>query len=278
MKKRRSLLVLLMGLAVILSMSFSVMAGDSTADAETDLNTYVYNNGSSTTPVVAWYSLTGGGTIKYQDVVTEDGLVNDRFTELTSSAQAELLSDMSAAADKAVADVDKAVTEETKTTWLQKLQACDGVGSQLMSVLMENTKPDFVTANRIYQPFSGIVGTVLGLGSILIMAFLGITMVMDIAYIGLPVFRMALDGEGTGEGKKPKIISYEAVSAISTAEGSSGGAGGSGSSGGKIAIGIYFKKRVIMLVVLGICLLYLVQGQIFVMVAWILDLLSGFTG
>jgi len=278
MKKGRSLMVLLIGLVVILSMSFSVMAGDSTADAEATLNAYVYYNGNKTVYTdIKTYSLTGGGTIDYQAVVTENGTVNDNFTLLTSSSQAGILSDMSAAADLAVKN-EEGVTEETKTIWLQQLQACDGVGSQLMSVLMENTKPDFVTANRIYQPFSGIVGTVLGLGSILIMAFLGITMVMDIAYIGLPVFRMALDGEGTGEGKKPKIISYEAVSAIATAEGASGGAGGSGSSGGKIAIGIYFKKRVIMLVVLGICLLYLVQGQIFVMVSWVLDLLSGFTG
>ena len=277
MTKRKSLFIVLTALLMVILLSSAVLADSSTQEADDKLDVYVYNNGSESVYTQKSYKLSGGGSIDYQSVVNEDGTVNDNFTELTADDQANLLRDMSAAADKAVKEEDD-VTEETKTTWLQQLQACDGVGSQLMAVLLENTKPDFVSANRIYQPFSGVVGIVLGLGSILIMSLLGITMVLDIAYIGLPMFRMALDGEGTGEAKKPKIISYEAVSAIATAEGSSGGAGGSGNSGGKIAIGIYFKKRVLMLIVLGVCLLYLVQGQIFTMVAWILDLLSGFTG
>ena len=34
----------------------------------------------------------------------------------------------------------------------------------------------------------------------------------------------------------------------------------------------------VMLIVLGVCLLYLIQGQIFTLVSWILNLLSGFLG
>ena len=45
-----------------------------------------------------------------------------------------------------------------------------------------------------------------------------------------------------------------------------------------MALGVYFKYRWLELVVLGICLLYLVSGNIYSFVAWVLDLVSGFLG
>ena len=234
------------------------------------------------------YSKEGGGTLTYSDCVEANtGLVNSNFEQLTEKGKRQLLDDMLGIADKQIENDRSStsasqVTNETKTSWLNELQSCNGVGTQLMTSLLQNTKPDYATANRIYEPFSGIVGTVLGLGSILIMAFLGITMVLDLTYMCIPAFRMMLSGDGaTGDGKgngsKPKIISYEAVSAVQLAE---GGSGTSGQQGGtnKLAVGIYFKKRVIMLIVLGVCLLYLIQGQIFALVSMILDLVSGFLG
>lgn len=234
------------------------------------------------------YQKEGGGVYKYTECIDQNtGLVNSKFTELTEKGKRQLLDDMMGVADKQIEEDGDSqganqVTNETKTNWLNELQSCNGVGTQLMTSLLQNTKPDYATANRIYEPFSGIVGTVLGLGSILIMAFLGITMVLDLTYMCIPAFRMMLSGDGaTGDGKgngsKPKIISYEAVSAVQLAE---GGSGTSGQQGGtnKLAVGIYFKKRVIMLIVLGVCLLYLIQGQIFALVSMILDLVSGFLG
>jgi hypothetical protein len=100
-----------------------------------------------------------------------------------------------------------------------------------------------------------------------------------LGYIGIPWFRLLLDGENTTNGGqgKPKFISYEALSAVQMVENGTGG-NGQQSSGFKVAAGIYLKRRIIMLVILGVCLLYLVQGQIFVLVGFILDLLSGFLG
>ena len=72
-----------------------------------------------------------------------------------------------------------------------------------------------------------------------------------------------------------KVISAEAKSAIQTAEGGGGGGGQNGSSN-KLAIGQYFKLRWKALLVLGICLLYLVGGHIWSLVAWVIDLVSGF--
>lgn len=244
------------------------------------------------------YKLEGGGTIGYKDIVIQSttnsarvGLVNGNFNKLTAKEKERLLTDMIEVGNAAVEASNQSggndfsdVTDQTLSTWMEGLQACDGVGTELMTALLQNTKPDYVKANKIYEPFSGIVGTILGLGAVLLMAFLAITMLTDIAYIGLPPFRMfcdSLGGDGNGgrggSGGKPKFISHEAITSIEEAEGGQGGHGQSGSAK-KVAIAQYFKKRVIMLIVLGICLLYLISGNIFTLVGWILNLLRGFLG
>lgn len=230
------------------------------------------------------YKLEGGGTVKYTDLSNGEestGYINEvQFNKLSGSEKSKFLGDMNNVANGTIDNSD-IVTEDTRTTWLNNVQNCDGIGSQLMTALLQNTKPDYAKANRIYKPFSGVVSTVLGLGAILIMAALGIVMVLDLSYIGIPLFRGFCDGgegsNGQGGGAKGKLVSFEAHSAVQEAEGGQGGGGQSGGSK-KTAVAIYFKKRVIMLIVLGVCLLYLIQGQIFTLVSWILDLMSGFLG
>lgn len=297
MKKRtfKSVFIMLLTLVCMFVMPvMSASAADATASGE--LAAYIRAGGdtSKTTDTNMYkgsnlYDKQGGGTYSWTDLVTTDGLVSGNFTNLTSSAKEELLTDMNQLADNKISDDEtkavnngkksrSQVTDQTKSNWLVNLQQCNGVGTQLMNTILQNTKPDYATANRIYEPFSGIVGTCLALGAILIMAFLGITMVLDLSYIGIPAFRMMVGGDDKG-GKdgKPKFISWEAVSAVTQAEGGNGGSGQDGSSN-KVAVGIYFKKRVIMLIVLGVCLLYLISGQIYTLVSWILDLVSGFLG
>lgn len=297
MKKRtfKSVFITLLTLVCMFVMPvMSASAADATASGE--LAAYIRAGGDTakTTDTSMYkgnklYDKQGGGTYSWNDLVTTDGLVSGNFTNLTSSAKEELLTDMNQLADNKISDDETTaanngkksrsqVTDQTKSNWLVNLQQCNGVGTQLMNTILQNTKPDYATANRIYEPFSGIVGTCLALGAILIMAFLGITMVLDLSYIGIPAFRMMVGGDDKG-GKdgKPKFISWEAVSAVTQAEGGNGGSGQDG-SGNKVAVGIYFKKRVIMLIVLGVCLLYLISGQIYTLVSWILDLVSGFLG
>lgn len=297
MKKRtfKSVFIMLLTLVCMFVMPvMSASAADGSASGE--LASYIRAGGDSAKTGDTnlykgnkLYDKQGGGTYSWTDLVTTDGLVSGNFTNLTSSAKEELLTDMNQLADNKISDDEtnaanngkksrSQVTDQTKTNWLVNLQQCNGVGTQLMNTILQNTKPDYATANRIYEPFSGIVGTCLALGAILIMAFLGITMVLDLSYIGIPAFRMMVGGDDKG-GKdgKPKFISWEAVSAVTQAEGGNGG-GGQDGSGNKVAVGIYFKKRVIMLIVLGVCLLYLISGQIYTLVSWILDLVSGFLG
>lgn len=284
MKKRTFKSVFIMLLTLVCMFVMPVMSASADdPDAKSDptgyMEAYITNGGGTTAEQdnqAKTYPKEGGGSYTYSELV-DDGYVNGNFTELTSKGKESLLTDMNTYAESAVKE-NSNITNQTKTTWLTNLQQCNGVGTQLMNTILQNTKPDYATANRIYEPFSGIVGTCLALGAILIMAFLGITMVLDLSYIGIPAFRMMVGGDDKG-GKdgKPKFISWEAVSAVTQAEGGNGGSGQDG-SGNKVAVGIYFKKRVIMLIVLGVCLLYLISGQIYTLVSWILDLVSGFLG
>ena len=270
--------------AILMAFSFLMssiyVSADTTSTAQ--YSEKVYN--SMGTYADKTYSTTGGGSYKMSDLLykstetsTKDVyLVNEkRYNELKSSAQTEFLTDLNTIAQKVIADdaTGQQYTDESLTNWYAILQQQDGVGSKMLNMILANTKPDFVTANKIYAPFSGLVGTVLGLGAVLIMAFLAIVMVCDIAYIALPPVRLFAGEESERGAVKSKLFSHDATYAVQVAENSDGGDGNP-----KQALGIYFKRRVVMLILLGICLLYLIQGQIFSLVGMILDLVSGFFG
>lgn len=296
------MLLVLMTLTMLFS-SFTVVHAD--ADAYTTLvttcksgkvDTYKKGTKSVKTDVSKnRYKMSSGGTILYTALWASDAATqgNDLFTQdfdsLTSGAKQDFLKDVFTVANAKVDRDDlyvktgtvSMVTSETVTDMTNVMQQQTGMGGTLLASLLQNTKPDYVTANRIYEPFSGTVGTILGIIAILIMAALGLTMALDLAYITIPAVQMALGGsDEQGNGAKGKgiggFISQEAKSAVKAADGGQGGQSGDGSY--KAAVGIYFKYRWKGLVILGVCLLYLVQGQIYSFVAWFIDLFSGFLG
>lgn len=248
------------------------------------------------------YALSGGGYIYYYQlwsptVITAGSTASqgtnlfvDDFERLKSGDKQKFLKDVFTLANCIATDTHNGVstfpsasapTDDTVTDLMNTMQQQSGMGATLLASLLQNTKPDYVAANRLYEPFSGVVGTILGLVSVLLMAALGVTMALDLAYITIPAFQMALGGTNEGgHGDKTKgiggIISQEAKKAVQAADGGAGGQAGSGEY--KAAVGIYFKYRWKGLVLLGICLLYLVQGQIYSFVAWFIDLFSGFLG
>lgn len=268
-------------------------ADTSAAEAEAALKTAVYQ-GSITTSydmldfATDEFKTEGGGFKLYTSISNYDNYINaDVFSTLKAGEKQKFLKDELQIGNAMVYATENddplggGVTSDTLNGMLQTLQDKSGMGSQLLATLLSETKPDYATANRLYKPFSGVVGTILGVISILIMALLGITMALDIAFIVIPAFQLIMGGDDGGNGKEgskfSKLISVEARNAVNAAEGG-GGAGGQDGSGHKMALGIYFKARWKGLVILGICLLYLVQGQIYSFVAWVIDLLSGFLG
>ena len=300
MKVKRKFKYLVLTLVMSMMFSLPVFASETTADVKAKSDVVqrqdgAYNSLRQTLSEVGsgkivdgktysygtkQYKLDGGGVVIWNEIVqpTGDPINEDVFESLTPGAKQDFLKDYLTVAQACANDKTMAnVTDDTVTELTVELQNVSGMGSQLMATLMASTKPDFITANRIYEPFSGPIGTALGLISILIMSLLGLTMALDIAYIVIPAFQLVLDG-GDGDGKKggiSGIISQAAKNAVSSRDGGNGGQGGSGN---KIALAVYFKYRWLELVVLGVCLLYLVQGQIYSFVAWVLDLVSGFLG
>lgn len=273
----------LYGIALLSALTLGGMASGkvsavTTEQAESNLTTGIYNKMAEEE-----YTLEGGGSVSGKELFNKESggsngtnydVNEDQFQDLTKEEQQRFTTELVEHANEQVGE--NGVTNSTVTGLLQKLQTKKGMGSKLLTEILKNTKPDYVRANAIYQPFSGIIGVALGIGAILILALLGIVMVSDIAYIVLPPYR-ALMGGGDGESGKRDgmgkfLVSHEAVSAVQESESSSEG------GGYKYAIGIYLKRRIIALIFLGLALLYLVQGQIYVLVGYIMDLVSGFLG
>ena len=229
------------------------------------------------------YKVSGGGYLTYDAITnnaTESQIFNTRmYDDLTSGGKQEYLKDILRIANAASYYEAGGISDGTVTELCNVLQSYSGMGSQLMASLLAETKPDYATANKIYKPFSGIVGTILGFLSIIVMALVGVTMALDICYIMIPPFQLIIgaekDGSGGGNGATKfaaKIISVEAQKAVQVSQ-------NDGQNGEfKSAIGVYFKYRWKGLIVLGICLLYLVGGHIWNFVAWFIDLFSGFLG
>ena len=254
------------------------------------------------------YKTSGGGYTYYTDIWSSDATIasmkfgapldeslfdGDKFKKLTNSGKKQFLTDVLTIAYAMEADTDlgmlgsenAGVTAETVNAFTNQIQDTAGMGTTMLTSILKNTKPDYTTANRLYEPFSGVVGTILGVLSIVIMALLGISMALDIAYLTIPAFNMMCTGNETGQGADGKnsrgstlggLISKEAKKAYKAADGGEGGQGQGGAGDYKASVGVYLKYRWTGLLLLGICLLYLVQGQIYTLVAWIIDLASGF--
>lgn len=283
------LIVMIMSVAMFAVVSFAAETASTDQVVElvgTNIHTATQNNA---------YELAGGGSIAGSElfVETQDSSASGvakfninttNYEKLSANGKRSFSDDIfnaivSATADDGSDDAVDGANDSTADIWYSYLQN-KGLGSKFMDQILAGTKPDFVSARRIWTPFQGIVNTILGILAIVGMALLGIVIVLDIFYIALPPVQMLVADEGGdhagGRGSrrgKSKLFSDDAIYAVQVAS-EQGDAGGSK----KQALAIYLKRRVVMLILLGICLLYLVSGSIYTLVSKILDLVSGFIG
>lgn len=140
--------------------------------------------------------------------------------------------------------------------------------AELLTSLFANTKADLFTAMKWFSPFQGTVGLILGIGVIFIILLLIASTTFDLVYIGLPMARNVMDGKADQQGKeRPFGVSTDAVRVVNENESDKG-------SGGNMYVA-YFKKRVITYIILAICILYLVSGQLSNVIGWLLGQVSG---
>lgn len=272
-------------LTMLAGLGMNVYASNTTQGAFSSLGSLVVSGRettSSAVPIVdvnKTYTTTGGGFVSYASLVSESAtstgfIVENNFSLLTSSSKREFLTDVFAvaeAADEASADI----TDDTLTAWSQGIQSCKGVDAQLIPVLMSGTKPDFISAMKIYAPFQSPMGTVMGVLALVLFSLLTFSTLIDLFFIGVPLFNMMVLGDGK---EKPAIVSPAAYKAYLEELGNNGSVGG-GTGSGKVAfknaVGIYFKHRTVTLVLIFISLLYLVSGKIWDLVGDAMSLLGG---
>lgn len=270
----------LISLLAVLSVSVGITAvtaapafaedGQSSEVADQQLRTYVQKELANNK-----YEVEGGGYLYGREILppgANTDVSSDKFETLSKKGQNEFTNDLMQSMDDATSMTDNekvqnnvgAVNTQTSTNWLKDLQNNPGMGSKILQQTLANTKPDFVSANEIYKPFSGLIGTIIALLAILMMAFLAVTLVIDLCYITIPFARGLAKGEG--DDKKISMVSSEAIAAVKeTEEGDGKG----------VALLAYLKKRIIGILVLGFCLVLLVQGEIFTFTGTMVDMTFG---
>lgn len=146
------------------------------------------------------------------------------------------------------------------------------VSSVMLPLIFASTKGDMYQAYKISSPFLEILSVVLGVGAVLLILLLLFSTVMDLAYIGLPVWREAQAGKEGG--KNPFGVSYEALTTVKEVEKGLGG----GDGGYRNAYLLYFKRRALTYIILAICIFYLICGGLSGIIGFVLNLVSGITG
>ena len=161
---------------------------------------------------------------------------------------------------------------EAIQTFMTTFSERDGsLGTTMLMVNFSTVKADLYKAYKIMEPFVGALNVVLGVGCVLLILILMASTVMDLAYIGLPVWREAQDGKGK---KNPFGVSYEALRTVQEVEKGLGGGDGEYRN----AYLLYFKRRALTYIILAICIMYLICGGISGIIGFVLSLVGGITG
>lgn len=138
----------------------------------------------------------------------------------------------------------------------------DGDASKILRNLEKDLTADIANGREVYLPFSGTVTTILGLIALGVFIGVGISMVIDISYLTLPMVQKSIDERP--DGKLPKLVSSQAYFAVRERE----------SNEGSNYMLSYLKKRSIAVALVMISLGYLSSGLIFEAVGYVVQVFS----
>lgn len=214
-------------------------------------------------------ALTKGGTSTGAYIYAEkDG---DTAVQLKTSAQYDKLSvtDKALQLQEALNKVGSLGLSSTSLAIVEKwAKTLGATEAELLTSLFANTKADLFTAMKWFSPFRVTLGLILGIGVIFIIVLLIASTVFDLVYIGLPMARNVMDGKAEQKGKaRPFGVSTDAVRVVENEDNNKG-------TGGNMYVA-YFKKRVVTYIILAVCILYLINGQLSSVIGWLLDQVSG---
>lgn len=268
---RKSVLVTLLLTLVMLLSSITVFGAD--------LNTVVVNVPSSDSQALgqAFSGYGGKDSEKLQPKAGSDWtaqtLVSVNGTKITFNQGAfEQATDKSR--KKAVeAFVDRLskseVSDQTQQNIFESMSNSDRqIQAMMIPLIFDSTSADLYTAMKWVTPLLGILRVVLGVGAIILVVLILGSTLMDCIYIGIPMARGNKDGGNSND--KPFGVSYDAISVVKEVESSL-----DGNSKYKNGYIIYLRRRAITYFVLGLCLLYLIVGELGGLMAWLMSLGSG---
>lgn len=138
----------------------------------------------------------------------------------------------------------------------------DGDASKILRSLEKDLTADIANGREVYLPFSGTVTTILGLIALGVFIGVGISMVIDISYLTLPMVQKSIDERP--DGKLPNLVSSQAYFAVREREANEG-------SNYMLS---YLKKRSIAVALVMISLGYLSSGLIFEAVGFVVQVFS----
>lgn len=160
------------------------------------------------------------------------------------------------------------VSRSNRNKIYNDLCSFDETTSSLVRQLSNDVRADFVSAYASFKPFSSWFGWLFGCIALGMFITLGLSIIVDISYINLPFIQVFLTKDA---GKKPKLVSVEAWSAVMESDSKSGSEYVSPN-------GVYLRHKIKQYVMVIICLLYLTSGRIFELVATAMDYFRGFLG
>lgn len=155
------------------------------------------------------------------------------------------------------------LTPKVKNKVYNFIASQDEPVTNAMKYLQTDSNADFVEAKKWFSPFSGVIGTILGVLCVAIFMFAGFSVIFDIVYLVLPGVQAVLErGE---ENKRPFGVSREAYTALKDSE---------KDNEYRNVIAIYMKRRLGLILLMSICLTYLISGKIYDVVMFFVDAFS----
>lgn len=103
---------------------------------------------------------------------------------------------------------DSNLKPKSKNKLYNFLSLQDGDASKILRSLEKDLAADIASGREVYLPFNGPITTTLGLIALGVFIGVGLTIVLDIAYLTLPMVYKAI--ENNPEGRLPKFISQQA--------------------------------------------------------------------
>lgn len=137
----------------------------------------------------------------------------------------------------------------------------DSDTAKVLRNLERDVTADIASGNELYLPFQNPVTMVLGLVALGIFIGMGVSIVLDIAYLVLPMVRVSLDNS---EGIASRLVSPEAVSTARDVDGMGNGT----------YMLTYLKRRTWVVALVFIALGYLNSGWIVYVVGNFLQVIS----